>query len=244
LTVKSSAKTKQSKVAIKMTQEELDRLMSGDIGESDMEAIDNTNNSSKISEEEEYANAEYDLGATKSWPPPPPLKENKVVHQLDDVTKESEEKATQMFDMLEQISNEQMAAEERMGSIADTLNSLQDLMRKLSAKFPQIEAFRIESEKIEAALATHEEIMNNLGNIGMNTMSIMDMMQYQDIHRQKIERVINIMRALSNYMNKLFEGKIDDEKRVSSAKHIHGDSTADVVNDDDIEALIAAFGQK
>lgn len=86
--------------------------------------------------------------------------------------------------------------------------------------------------------------MNNLGNIGMNTMSIMDMMQYQDIHRQKIERVINIMRALSNYMNKLFEGKIDDEKRVSSAKHIHGDSTADVVNDDDIEALIAAFGQK
>jgi hypothetical protein len=227
-----------------MTQEELDRLMSGDIGESDIEAIDNTNDSSEISDDEKYANAEYDLGATKSWPPPPPLKENKVVHQLDDVTKESEEKATQMFDMLEQISNEQMAAEEKMGNIADTLNSLRDLMGKLSAKFPQIDAFRAESEKIEAALATHEEIMNNLGNIGMNTMSIMDMMQYQDIHRQKIERVINIMRALSNYMNKLFEGKIDDEKRVSSAKHIHGDENSDVVGDDDIEALIAAFGQK
>lgn len=147
MTVKSSTKTKQTKVAIKMTQEELDRLMSGDIGESDMDAIDNINDSSKSSEEEEYANAEYDLGATKSWPPPPPLKENKVVHQLDDVTKESEEKATQMFDMLEQISNEQMAAEEKMGSIADTLNSLQDLMGKLSSKFPQIEAFRIESKK-------------------------------------------------------------------------------------------------
>ncbi len=227
-----------------MTQEELDRLMSGDIGESDMEAAMNTNDSSDIGDDEDYKNAKYDLGATKSWPPPPPLKENKVVHQLDDVTKESEEKATQMFDMLEQISNEQMAAEEKMGDIADTLNSLKELMSKLSAKFPQIETFREQGEKIEAALVSHEEIVNNLGNIGMNTMSIMDMMQYQDIHRQKIERVINIMRALSNYMNKLFEGKIDDEKRVSSAKHIHGDDNSDVVGDDDIEALIAAFGKK
>jgi hypothetical protein len=225
-----------------MTQEELDKLMNGDMD--DMSGDDAGSVDAPVDEESQYSQVEYDLGATKSWPPPPPLKENKVVHQLDDVTKESEEKATQMFDMLEQISNEQMAAEEKMSNIADTLNSLRELMGKLSAKFPQIEAFRAESEKIEAALATHEEVMNNLGNIGMNTMSIMDMMQYQDIHRQKIERVINIMRALSNYMNKLFEGKIDDEKRVSSAKHIHGDENNDVVGDDDIEALIAAFGKK
>jgi hypothetical protein len=225
-----------------MTQEELDKLMNGDMD--NMSGGDAGLVDAPIDEESQYSQVEYELGATKSWPPPPPLKENKVVHQLDDVTKESEEKATQMFDMLEQISNEQMAAEEKMGNIADTLNSLQDLMGKLSAKFPQIEAFRTESEKIEAALATHEEVMNNLGNIGMNTMSIMDMMQYQDIHRQKIERVINIMRALSNYMNKLFEGKIDDEKRVGSAKHIHGDENNDLVDDDEIEALIATFGKK
>ncbi|MCI4400205.1 MAG: chemotaxis protein [Campylobacteraceae bacterium] len=225
-----------------MTQEELDKLMNGDMD--DMSGDDASSVDAPVDEESQYSQVEYDLGSTKSWPPPPPLKENKVVHQLDDVTKESEEKATQMFDMLEQISNEQMVAEEKMSNIADTLNSLRELMGKLSAKFPQIEAFRTESEKIEAALATHEEVMNNLGNIGMNTMSIMDMMQYQDIHRQKIERVINIMRALSNYMNKLFEGKIDDEKRVSSAKHIHGDENNDLVGDDDIEALIAAFGKK
>ena len=41
-----------------------------------------------------------------------------------------------------------------------------------------------------------------------------------------------------------FEGKIDDKKRVSSAVHIDGDSTADVVSNDDIEALIASLGQK
>lgn len=51
-------------------------------------------------------------------------------------------------------------------------------------------------------------------------MMIMDMMQYQDIHRQKIERVINVMRALANIRSSLFEGSIDDEKRVGSAIHI------------------------
>ena len=88
-------------------------------------------------------------------------------------------------------------------------------------------------------------IAEGVSSIGMNCMSAMDVMQYQDIHRQKIERVINIMRALSNYMNKLFEGKIDDDKRVGSAKHIHGDDTTskEVVDEDDIEALIAAFGK-
>jgi hypothetical protein len=45
-------------------------------------------------------------------------------------------------------------------------------------------------------------------------------------------------------MNSLFEGQIADEKRVGSAVHIHGDNTEDVVGDDDIEALIASFGQK
>jgi predicted transcriptional regulator len=225
-----------------MTQEELDELMSGDMGSGDDGKGDAPK--SEMGDEEKYANAEYDLGATQSWPPPPPLKENKVVHQLDDVTKESEEKATLMFDMLEQISNEQMAAEELMSNVSSALTSAQDLMSKLSVKFPHIEAFKTEGEKIEAALTASDEVVTNLGNIGMNCMSAMDMMQYQDIHRQKIERVINIMRALSNYMNKLFEGKIEDEKRVSSAKHIHGDENNDVVADDDIEALIAAFGQK
>lgn len=89
-----------------------------------------------------------------------------------------------------------------------------------------------------------KEIVGNLQSGQDEVMMAMDAMQYQDIHRQKIERVINVMRALSRYMSSLFEGKIDDKKRVSSAVHIEGDSTADVVSNDDIEALIASLGQK
>lgn len=231
-----------------MTQEELDRLMNGDFDDEVESAGDNNGTHETHSTDEgfdEIANLNnYDLSPTKSWPPPPPLTENKVVHQLDDVTKESEEKATQIFDMLEHISNDSMESEIPMGQITDTLNSVSELLMKLSEKFPNFEVFKTENEKIQNALASAEDVNMRLSNIGMNTLSAMDMMQYQDIHRQKIERVINIMRALSNYMNKLFEGKIDDEKRVSSAKHIHGDENNDVADDDDIEALIAAFGQK
>jgi hypothetical protein len=72
---------------------------------------------------------------------------------------------------------------------------------------------------------------------------IMDIMQYQDIHRQKIERVIGVMRALSKYMNSLFDSDIDDQKRATTANHISGDSY-EAVSEDDIEALLENLGKK
>ena len=48
----------------------------------------------------------YRVSAMHSWPPPPPTDDNKMVHQLDDVTKESEEKASEIFDLIEGISND------------------------------------------------------------------------------------------------------------------------------------------
>ncbi|GKT39490.1 hypothetical protein LOCUS_15050 [Campylobacter jejuni] len=107
-----------------------------------------------------------------------------------------------------------------------------------------MESFSEALELNNQAKKSSKEIVGNLQSGQDEVMMAMDAMQYQDIHRQKIERVINVMRALSRYMSSLFEGKIDDKKRVSSAVHIEGDSTADVVSNDDIEALIASLGQK
>ena len=91
---------------------------------------------------------------------------------------------------------------------------------------------------------TKQEIIDKLQCRQDEVMMAIDAMQYQDIHRQKIERVINVMSALRRYMTSLFEGRMDDKKRVSSAVHIEGDSTTDIVSNDDIEALIASLGQK
>ncbi len=249
-----------------MTQEELDALMAGgledDLGDTkdaSQEVADVKEETDEVAEvaeamsakaDEPQANSSkhgenYRVSADGVWPPPPPTEDHKMVHQLDDVTRDSEEKATQMFDKLETINNFFMDAESDSNSLKDAINSNVELFTTLSEKFPNIAAFSEALEKNNSLLGTIDNIIGNLQMGQDEIMMAMDMMQYQDIHRQKIERVINVMRALSKYMNTLFEGKIDDDKRVSSAVHIAGDTTTEnLVSNDDIEALIESLGKK
>jgi len=229
-----------------MTQEELDALMSGDI---DMDELSEESEEEQIQtaaeeeSEEEIDSADILEENIKSAKLPlPATEENKMVHQLDDVTKESEEKASEIFDIIEGISNDLMEKEENLNSVIEVLNSNVELFEKLVSKFPDVETFKTQLEMNQQALQETNETLEILQNSGDSIMTVMDIMQYQDIHRQKIERVINVMRALSKYMNTLFEGKVEDEKRVSSAVHIHGDSHNDVASTEDIEALLAQFG--
>lgn len=234
-----------------MTQEELDALMNEDV---DLDALTDVEeptleaSAEEKSTEPEQENPsldEYKVSATKNWPPPPPTEDHKMVNQLDDVTKESEEKASEIFDHIEKIGDDLMEAEGTLSEVLDTIQSNIDLFENLNAKFPDVQAFKTQLEQNQIAKTTIEEHITGLQNHGDAIMNIMDIMQYQDIHRQKIERVINVMRALSGYMNELFSGRIDDEKRVASAQHLPGDtSTDDVVSSDDIEALLASFNNK
>lgn len=242
-----------------MTQEELDALMNGDMdlealeAEAEEEAVEASEEEVEEAPEEAPSSDEpynerdpdkYRVSATHNWPPPPPTDDNKMVHQLDDVTKESEQKASEIFDIIENISNDMMDGESKTQEMIDVLISNIELFTALTAKFPDVAAFKTQLEKNESALAQANEQLEMMQNGGDSIMTVMDIMQYQDIHRQKIERVINVMRALSTYMNQLFAGQIDDSKRVSSATHLPGDNTTeDVVSSDDIEALLASFGQ-
>ena len=249
-----------------MTQEELDALMAsgleddlGDTKDASQEVADVKEETDEVAEvaeamsakaDEPQANSSkhgenYRVSADGVWPPPPPTEDHKMVHQLDDVTRDSEEKATQMFDKLETINNFFMDAESDSNSLKDAINSNVELFTTLSEKFPNIAAFSEALEKNNSLLGTIDNIIGNLQMGQDEIMMAMDMMQYQDIHRQKIERVINVMRALSKYMNTLFEGRIDDDKRVGSAVHIAGDTTTEnLVSNDDIEALIESLGKK
>jgi len=243
-----------------MTQEELDALMNGDMGElddvaddsgeSDLDTLESADDSVEESFEDEVVDSSTDSDIPTEYNektaevfPMPATDENKMVHQLDDVTKESEEKASEIFDIIEEISGDLMDREGSLNSITDVLNSNIELFTTLNSKFPDVEAFKTQLDKNQVALNEANDVLETLQNSGDSIMNVMDIMQYQDIHRQKIERVINVMRALSRYMNTLFEGKIEDEKRVSSAQHIVGDTHNDLASNDDIEALLEQFGQ-
>lgn len=227
-----------------MTQEELDSLMED---EPDVSAVDKPSDSQADDEEFQKITVDphdFRAEADKKWPPPPPTEDHKIVHQLDEVTKDTEVKGTQIFDQLEVMSNGAEKISKLAKSISAYLSDQEELFNKLCTAFPHIQSFQTALESTKNTKNYNKDIIDATNDISDASMQAMDLMQYQDIHRQKIERVINVMRALAQYMNSLFEGKIDDSKRVSSAVFIAGDNKEDIVNEDDIEAMIASFGAK
>ncbi len=227
-----------------MTQEELDALMAGGLDNIEEDDSIEEKQESEDSSENEYIQG-YRASSEMSWPPPPPTNDHKVVHQLDDVTRDSEIKATEVFDKLEAINESMVSIEEEVTLAMKTLENNTQLFSLLIDKFPGVERFKEALDDNETAKEKLENVISSAQSAEDDIMMTMDIMQYQDINRQKIERVINVMRALSQYMNDLFEGQIEDSKRVSSAVHIQGDDTTrDVVTNEDIEALIYSLGKK
>jgi len=156
--------------------------------------------------------------------------EHKIVSQLDEVTKESEEKATELFDIMNDLSSDIMWAMERFESMKTQVEDI---------KSKNIKDIEENIETIEDDLSEVDSLLNHANNIIFEGMSLM---QYQDISRQKIERVVNVLRSLIKYLNLLFEGKTSDKERTSSAAHLVGDGTDDLMgNNDDLEDLINSF---
>ena len=226
-----------------MTQEELDALMDGGFEDEELATMDE-DGVEKVEEstEEEVVDIDECLEDTL---PPKATEDNKIVNQLDHVTQDSEKKATEIFDRLDGISEYISTVEDESNSVISLLEENSSLFEKLSNHFEEIETFKTFYERNKDAISTMEDVIEKSQLSSDEILTIMDTMQYQDIHRQKIERVVNVMRSLLRYMNTLFGSDIKDEERVSSAQHIIGDQdSGEVVSAEDIEALLESFGKK
>ncbi|QCT94123.1 hypothetical protein FE773_02710 [Caminibacter mediatlanticus TB-2] len=219
-----------------MTQEELDALLESgtDIDNINEEDVDIEDENEEIDENLSEENEDAIM-------PPPADDDHKVVAQLDEVTKESELKASEVLEIISNMSEEFELLFNLLDEMVEFLNHQKEIFEKLHNKFPDIKTFKNELDLIEDKINKINEVLQKRDEISMRVMSVFEIMQYQDIHRQKIERVINIMRALIKYMNKLFEGKISDEERVGSAHYIPGDNK-EVVSDEDIEEILKQLG--
>ncbi|MEA3314277.1 MAG: hypothetical protein U9Q30_00275 [Campylobacterota bacterium] len=78
-------------------------------------------------------------------------------------------------------------------------------------------------------LCESKDIKNDVSGIINNILITMESMQSQDANRQRIERIINDLDP-------------ENTKFANSAKHITGDKNDDVVDDDELAALIASMG--
>ena len=221
-----------------MTQEELDALMAGGFEDDNVATM----------EEEPIADeAECNTTTPKideSELPPRATENNKIVNQLDSVTKDSEIKATEIFDRLDGINEYLANIDSDSAKIRDVLNSNIELFEKLSSNYESIEIFKKLHENNKEAIKYLDDGVNQSQMSSDEILMIMDTMQFQDIHRQKIERVINVMRSLLKYMNTLFGSEIEDGSRTSSAKYIEGDTdTMELVTNEDIEAMLNSFSK-
>ena len=76
-------------------------------------------------------------------------------------------------------------------------------------------------------LIESKNLQNDIDSIRNNIHITLESMQAQDMHRQKIERVVNNLDPKNG-------------KFAASAHHLQGDDNSDVVNEDELAALIAA----
>ena len=174
--------------------------------------------------------------------PFPAKDENKVVNQLNQVADDSEEKASQIFDVLSFILDENSEIQNYNKNMGIFIEEQIKLLESLSVKFPNIPIFAENLENAQGLLETSKDLDSKVNGENNKIFEAMELMQYHDINRQKIERVMSVIKKLNYYLNGIFEDDSGKDE-VQIAKHISGDSS-EIVDADDIESLIADFSEQ
>lgn len=144
---------------------------------------------------------------------------------LDEIIEEEESKqeSDNHSDMVQELSSVTVDSEKKATEI---MAQLDQVLTELDAVSTCIDDNQNEKAKV---------IVEDIKSMIFDTMS---MMQYQDIHRQKIERVINTMVDISTMMNSSLQDVVNI---APSAKHID-DSDGEAVSDDELADLVAKMG--
>ncbi len=174
--------------------------------------------------------------------PFPVEKNTKVVNQLSEVATDSEEKASKIFDVLSFILDENNDIQKNAKALDEFMAKQIILLDSLGKKFPNITAFKTNLELAQSLQDMPKDIISRTDAENTQLFKAMELMQFHDINRQKIERVMSVIKKLSTYLNNLFEDDTEYHD-VAVAKHIHGDTNSSLVDEQDLDSLIAEFGK-
>ena len=218
-------------------EENFDDILAGIEGMTDDEPVQAADESVQ-----EEPKTEDNKNESKEKYPLPIENEHKVVNQLNEVAEDSEEKASQIFDVLSFILDENNEVQKHNKSIGQFVEKQIELLETLGGKFPNIDIFSENLTLAKNALDETKQLSSVVDTENNKVFEAMELMQYHDINRQKIERVMAVIKSLSTYLNGIFEDD-SDKPAVQIAKHISGDK-ASTVGADDLEALISEFGNE
>ncbi|AXK49489.1 hypothetical protein CRU87_06140 [Aliarcobacter trophiarum LMG 25534] len=173
--------------------------------------------------------------------PFPAENDTKVVSQLSQVANDSEEKVSQIFDVLSLTLDNNTEVRKKIKEYEEFILSQNKLLNSLSNKFPKIGVFQEQLDKVKSFESSIKGLKTLLDDEDMHIFQGMELMQFNDINRQKIERVMSVIRKLSIYLNNLFED--ENPKDLPMARHIHGDKDTEDLVGDDLDKLIAEFNK-
>lgn len=210
---------------------------------------DNKEQNSSKKDEPENKNIDKDE-IVKEWSsskinegvfPFPAENDTKVVSQLSQVANDSEEKVSQIFDVLSLALDNNNDIRKKIKGFEEIAVSQMAFLNLLCDKFPNVSQFNEQLEKMNQFQLDLKDLKTLLDNEDVHIFQGMELMQFNDINRQKIERVMSVIRKLSLYLNNLFEE--DAPKDIPMAKHIHGDTGTEDLVGDDLDKLIAEFNK-
>lgn len=166
-----------------------------------------------------------------------PQEDHRVVDKLDEITRESEEKVNQLFELLENAVSKIDAMDAELKKIKPYLDEHKKFMDVFISAFPKAsvksnyEYFSNVLKIFDEIQLTHEELKNYI-------FDSMDLLQFQDITRQKIEKVISVIQALHEYLNNWFASGKTVRARV--AKTIVDESQKEHI-DQEVDNIINSF---
>jgi len=164
-----------------------------------------------------------------------------IPNQLGQVANDSEEKATKIFDALSYILDDNDALRKIVKNLDEFIQAQQKVLETLNKKFPNVKEFSDNLEMVNELIDKPKDIQTRLHNRDKELYDAMELMQFHDINRQKIERVMNIVINLSKQLNDIFEDSANSQ--LPTSKHLPGDTDVDLVGNEDLESLIAEFGK-
>jgi hypothetical protein len=173
--------------------------------------------------------------------PFPAEKDTKVVNQLSQVANDSEEKVSQIFDVLSLALDNNNELRTSIKNMETFITSQTSLLESLNNKFPNINVFAEHLNNSNVVSDSLNDLKLQINEEDAKIFQAMELMQFNDINRQKIERVMSVIRKLSMYLNNLFEDD-GNSANITVAKHIHGDDSNDLIGDD-LDKLIAEFSK-
>jgi len=172
--------------------------------------------------------------------PLPAESDTKVVSQLSQVADDSEEKVGQIFDVLSLTLDNNAELRNKIKEYEEFALSQEKFLNLLSSKFPNINIFQKQLEKVKKFESSLQGLTALIDDEDMHIFEGMELMQFNDINRQKIERVMSVIRKLAAYLNNLFT-EDNPKKDIPVAKYIAGDKDTEALAGDDLDKLIAEF---